>query len=37
LTIKKAYGFKSEDYIKYALYHTQGALSLPKSTHRFSC
>lgn len=37
LTIKKAYGFKSEEHLKYALYHTLGKLPLPKFTHRFNC
>jgi len=37
LTIKKAYGFKCEEHLKYALYHTLGELPLPKLTHRFNC
>jgi len=37
LTIKKAYGFKNEKYLQYALYHTLGKLSEPKMTHRFNC
>ena len=37
LTIKKAYGFKSEEYLQYALYHTLGKLPLPELTHRFNC
>jgi transposase len=37
LTIKKAYGFKSEEYLQYALYHTLGKLPLPEFTHRFNC
>lgn len=37
LTIKKAYGFKDEKYLKYALYHTLGELPMPKFTHRFNC
>ena len=37
LTIKKAYGFKNEKYLQYALYHTLGKLPEPKMTHRFNC
>ena len=37
LTIKKAYGFKNEEYLQYALYHTLGRLPLPDFTHRFNC
>jgi transposase len=37
LTIKMAYGFKNEEYLQYALYHTLGKLPLPKFTHRFNC
>ena len=37
LTIKKAYGFKNEKYLQYALYHTLGKLPEPKITHRFNC
>ena len=37
LTIKKAYGFKNEKYLQYALYHTLGKLPMPKLTHRFNC
>ena len=37
LTIKKAYGFKNEEYLQYALYHTLGRLPLPEFTHRFNC
>lgn len=35
LTIKKAYGYKSYEVIKVALYHTLGDLPEPKGTHRF--
>jgi transposase len=35
LTIKKAYGYKSYDVVKIALYHTLGDLPEPKRTHRF--
>jgi transposase len=35
LTIKKAYGFKSYEVVKVALYHTLGNLPEPKGTHRF--
>ena len=37
LTIKKAYGFKNEKYLQYALYHTLGKLPTPEFTHRFNC
>jgi len=37
LTIKKAYGFKDEKYLQYALYLTLGELPMPKFTHRFNC
>ena len=37
LTIKKAYGFKSKEYLQYALYHTLGKLPLQELTHRFNC
>ena len=37
LTIKKAYGFKNEKYLQYALYHTLGKLPAPKMTRRFNC
>ncbi len=37
LTIKKAYGFKNEKYLQYALYHTLGKLPEQKMTHRFNC
>ena len=32
---KKAYGFKSFEVVKVALYHTPGNLPEPKATHRF--
>lgn len=35
VTTKKAYGFKSFDVIKVALYHTLGNLPQPEATHRF--
>jgi transposase len=35
VTTKKAYGFKSFDVIKLALYHTLGKLPEPAVTHRF--
>ena len=35
VTTKKAYGFKSFDVIKVALYHTLGNLPQPEVTHRF--
>jgi len=35
VTTKKAYGFKSLDVIKLALYHTLGKLPEPVVTHRF--
>jgi transposase len=35
LTMRKAYGFRSDEAIKIALYHSLGALPEPKSTHRF--
>lgn len=37
LTVKKAYGFKNEKYLQYALYHTLGKLPEPTMTHRFNC
>ena len=36
VTTKKAYGFKSFEVIKLALYHTLGDLPEPEVTHRFS-
>jgi transposase len=35
MTTKKAYGFKSFEIIKLALYHTLGDLHEPVGTHRF--
>lgn len=35
VTCRKAYGFRSFDVIKVALYHTLGNLPEPKGTHRF--
>jgi len=35
VTTKKAYGFKSFEVIKLALYHTLGDLPEPEVTHRF--
>jgi transposase len=35
LTMRKAYGFRSDDVVKTALYHTLGGLPEPKHTHRF--
>jgi transposase len=35
LTIKKAYGYKSYEVVKIALYHTLGDLPEPKGTHKF--
>ena len=35
LTIKRAYGFKSPEVVKIALYHTLGDLPEPKRTHKF--
>lgn len=35
VTSKKAYGFRSYEVIKIALYHTLGALPEPKGTHKF--
>lgn len=35
VTCRKAYGFRSFDVIKVALYHTLGDLPEPKGTHRF--
>lgn len=35
VTTKKAYGYKSFDVAKVALYHTLGNLPEPKATHRF--
>ena len=35
LTFKKAFGFRTYDAAKIALYHTLGDLPVPESTHRF--
>lgn len=35
LVTRKAYGYKSYDVLKIALFHTMGALPEPKMTHRF--
>jgi transposase len=35
VTSRKAYGYRSFDVLKIALYHTLGALPEPKDTHRF--
>jgi transposase len=35
LTIKKSYGFRQYETLKYALYHKLGQLPIPKSTHEF--
>jgi transposase len=35
LTTRKAYGFRSYHAAEIALYHTLGALPVPKSTHVF--
>lgn len=35
VTSRKAYGFRSFDVLKIALYHTLGSLAEPKATHRF--
>jgi transposase len=35
LTMKKSYGFRKYETLKYALYHKLGALPLPKLTHEF--
>jgi transposase len=36
LTMRKSYGFRTEETITLALYHTLGALPEPDFTHRFS-
>jgi transposase len=36
LTMRKAYGFKSPECLKIALYHTLGKLPEPKCLHIFS-
>jgi transposase len=35
LTTRKAYGFRSFDVLKIALFHALGKLTMPKFTHRF--
>ena len=35
LTMRKSYGFRTEDVIYIALYHSLGALPEPKATHEF--
>jgi transposase len=35
LTIKKSYGFRQYETLKYALYHKLGQLPIPKFTHEF--
>ncbi len=35
LTIKRSYGFRQYETLKYALYHKLGELPIPKSTHEF--
>ena len=35
LTMRKSYGFRTEETITLALYHTLGALPEPEFTHRF--
>ena len=35
LAMRKAYGFRSQELIKVALYHQLGALPEPQATHRF--
>lgn len=35
LVTRKAYGYKSYDVMKIALYHTMGQLPVPESAHRF--
>ena len=35
LTTRKAYGFRTLDAVRAALYHNLGDLPEPKSTHRF--
>jgi transposase len=35
LTMRKAFGFRSDEVVTIALYHTLGALPEPESTHRF--
>lgn len=35
LTMRKSYGFRSQEVLEMALYHSLGALPEPKPTHRF--
>jgi transposase len=35
LTLKKSYGFRTEEAVKTALYHRLGALPEPEFAHRF--
>lgn len=35
VTIRKSYGFRKYETLKYALYHTLGKLPMPKLTHEF--
>ncbi len=35
LTTRRAYGFRTPDAVKAALYHNLGDLPEPKSTHKF--
>ncbi len=35
LTLKKSYGFRTEEAVKLALYHRLGDLPEPKFAHRF--
>lgn len=35
VTCRKAYGFRSFEVLKIALYHTLGCLPEPRGTHRF--
>ncbi len=35
VTIRKSYGFRQYETLKYALYHKLGNLPLPECTHKF--
>jgi transposase len=35
LTMRKSYGFRSDEVIKTALYHSLGALPEPSAAHKF--
>lgn len=35
LTVRKSYGFRSDELREIALYHTLGKLPMPEFTHRF--